>query len=104
MKETIIELNKKLEDLGKKYLHFDKAMDAMAELDNFEGKREMIDRIRTMRNKCGDQKQAVLDAISALQQVCEHRLADGSSAYKSSGNDSHYSYEKCEICGDEIKC
>jgi hypothetical protein len=103
MKETIVELNKKFDDYNKKYNHFDRAMDALATLDDFDGKREMIDKIRTMRNNMLDKRQAVLDAISALQEVCEHRLADGSSAYLPDGNDSHYDYERCSICQHQIK-
>jgi hypothetical protein len=106
MKETINELNKKFEILSTQSLNLIKAMDALAliKFEDTEKKRTMIDELRQMEHKIGKERQNVIDAISALQKVCTHTHPDGKSAFISSGNDSHYSYEKCSICGKEEKC
>ena len=41
-------------------------------------------------------------AIKSLQEVCEHKDTNGKDAYEVEGNDSHKTYYKCKICGDEI--
>ncbi len=106
MKETVKELERKFEELSKTCLNLIKAMDALAliKFEDIEKKRTMIDELRQMEHKVGEERQIVLDAISALQKVCNHKYPDGKSAFINSGNDSHYSYEKCEICGKEEKC
>ena len=103
MKETIKELEKKLEELGNKSMNFIKAMDSLAliKFDDTEKKRTMINDIRDMYHKNEEDRQLVIDAISALQKVCTHKHPDGKDAYHYSGHDSHYSYEKCDICGKE---
>ena len=103
MKETIKELEKKLEELGNKSMNFIKAMDSLAliKFDDTEKKRTMINDIRDMYHKNEEDRQLVIDAISALQKVCTHKHPDGKDAYHYSGHDSHYSYEKCEFCGKE---
>ena len=105
MKDTINQLEIKFKELSEKSKRLDDAMDAMTvvDFDEVDTKRQLIDNIRKQLNKAQKQRQAVLDAISALQEVCEHQNSDGSSAFRHSGNDSHYSYEKCGICGKEIK-
>lgn len=106
MKETMIELNKKFEELSKQSLNLIKAMDSLAliKFDDTEKKRTMIEELRQMNYKVYGERQKIIDAINALQKVCEHQLSNGKSAFRSNGNDSHYSYEKCEICGYEEKC
>jgi hypothetical protein len=106
MKETVDELNKKFEELSKTSLNLSKAMDSIAlvKFEDTEKKRTMIDELRQMHNVIIEDRQKVLNAISALQKVCTHKTPDGKDAFRSSGNDSHYSYEKCEICGKEEKC
>ena len=103
MKETIKELEKKLEELGNKSMNFIKAMDSLAliKFDDTEKKRTMINDLRDMYHKNEEDRQLVIDAISALQKVCTHKHPDGKDAYHYSGHDSHYSYEKCEFCGKE---
>jgi ferritin len=103
MKNTVIELNKKFEIISEKNLQCDKAMDALAKLDEFEGKRKMIDEIRQIRNKYFEERQTIMDAITALRKVCEHKNDNGTDAFINSGSDSHYSYEKCGICGKTEK-
>jgi hypothetical protein len=105
MKETIKELEKKLEELSKTFMNFIKVMDnlALIKFDDTEKKRSMISDIRKMYHKTEEDRQLVIDAISALQKVCTHTNPDGSNAYHYNGNDSHYSYEKCDICGKEQK-
>jgi hypothetical protein len=106
MKETVKELEKKLKELSDKSINFIKAMDALALIgfEDVEKKRKMIDDLRQMEHKVGEKRQNVIDAIGALQKVCTHTYPDGKSAFRGNGNDSHYSYEKCEICGKEEKC
>jgi hypothetical protein len=106
MKETVDELNKKFEELSKTCLNLSKAMDSIAlvKFEDTEKKRTMIEELRQMEHKISEERQIVLNAISALQKVCTHTRPDGKSAFYSSGNDSHYSYEKCDICGKEEKC
>ncbi len=106
MKETVAELGKKLKELSSTSTNFIKAMDALAliKFEDTEKKRTMIDELRQMEYKVGKERQNVIDAISALQKCCTHKNPDGTSAFRDSGNDSHYSYEKCEICGYEQKC
>jgi hypothetical protein len=103
MKETIIELNKKLEEFSEKCNNIDKAMNSFALIDfkDKEKKRSMIDDLRTISHKAEEDRQLVIDAISALQKVCTHTNPDGSNAYRYNGHDSHYSYEKCDFCGKE---
>jgi len=103
MKETIGELEKKLEELSNKSMNFIKAMDSLAliKFDNTEKKRSVISDIRDMYHKAEEERQLVIDAISALRKVCTHVNPDGSNAYHYSGHDSHYSYERCDICGKE---
>jgi len=106
MKETIEELNKRLEELSKKCANLEKAVVSlvMIEFEDHEKKRSMIDDIRQMVRKTSKEKQAVIDAINALQKVCSHTRPDGKSALVDCGNDSHYSYEKCDICGRIERC
>jgi len=105
MKETVKELEKKFEELSKTCLNLSKAMDSIAlvKFEDTEKKRTMIDELRQMEHKISEERQKVLDAISALQKVCSHTYPDGKLAFRYSGDDSHYSYEKCEICGIEEK-
>jgi hypothetical protein len=106
MKETVSELKKKLEVLTEQCTNFIKAMDSLAliKFDNTEKKRKMIEDVRQMYHKAEEHRQLVIDAISALQKLCDHKYQDGKSAFRDSGNDSHYSYKKCEICGYEGRC
>jgi Holliday junction resolvasome RuvABC DNA-binding subunit len=103
MKETINELEKKLTELSEKCGHIDKAMNSIALIDfeDKEKKRSMIDDLRQLGYKFNKERQNVIDAISALQKVCTHTNPDGSNAYHYCGHDSHYSYERCDICGKE---
>ena len=80
MKETIKELEKKLEELGNKSMNFIKAMDSLAliKFDDTEKKRTMINDIRDMYHKNEEDRQLVIDAISALQKVSTHIHPDGS--------------------------
>ena len=39
--------------------------------------------------------------ISALQEICEHKNADGSDAFEYEGSTSHKNRYKCTICGYE---
>ena len=84
MKETIKELEKKLEELGNKSMNFIKAMDSLAliKFDDTEKKRTMINDIRDMYHKNEEDRQLVIDAISALQKVCTHKHPDGKDAYQ----------------------
>jgi hypothetical protein len=106
MKETVAELNKKFEEISKQSLNLIKAMDSLSiiKFEDIEKKRTMIDSLRQMEHKVSEERQNIIDAISALQKVCVHKLSNGADAFHSSGHDSHYSYEKCEICGKEEKC
>ena len=106
MIKVIEELKKKLEILSEQCTNFVKAMDSLAliKFDNPEKKRKMIEDVRQMYQKAEEHRQLVIDAIGALQKVCDHKYPDGKSAFRDSGNDSHYSYEKCEICGYQEKC
>ena len=101
MIKVIEELKKKLEILSEQCTNFVKAMDSLAliKFDNTEKKRKMIEDVRQMYQKAEEHRQLVIDAIGALQKVCTHTNPDGSNAYHYSGHDSHYSYERCDICG-----
>jgi|ERR1035437_8766286 hypothetical protein len=103
MKETVDELNKKLTELSEKCNNIDKAMNSLAliKFEDKEKKRLMINDLRTISHKGEENRQLVIDAISALQKVCTHKHPDGKDAYRYSGHDSHYSYEKCDFCGKE---
>lgn len=105
MTKIVRELEEKFEGLSKQSLNLIKAMDALAliKFEDTEKKRTMIEELRQMEHKIGEERQNVLDAISALQKVCTHKLGDGSNAFRDSGNDSHYSYEKCCLCNKEQK-
>jgi hypothetical protein len=106
MKETVTELEKKLKILSEQCTNFIKAMDCLAliKFDNTEKKRKMIEDVRQMYHETEEHRQLVMNAIDAFQKICDHKYPDGKTAFKSSGHDSHYSYDKCEICGKEIKC
>ena len=103
MKETVKELNEKFKQLSEKYSYIDKAMDnlSLIDFDDHEKKRSMIDDLRQKGKKIQTERQNILNALTALEKICTHINPDGKSAFHGSGNDSHYSYEKCEICGKE---
>jgi uncharacterized protein YoxC len=106
MIEIIEELKKRLKEVSSTSTNLIKAIDALAlvKFEDTEKKRSMIDDIRQMYHKVEEERQKVIDAISALQEVCTHTDADGKSAFRDSGHNSHYSYEKCELCGYEGRC
>ena len=103
MKETIVELGKRLEELSEKCNNIDKAMNSLALIDfnDKEKKRSMIDDLRQLGYKFNKKRENVIDAISALQKVCDHIYPNGNNAYHYCGHDSHHSYEKCDFCGKE---
>jgi len=102
MKETINELSKKADELCKTETMYRTAMDAMATVD-IPSKREAIEELRKKRKEASDQLENVRKAIRALQEVCTHVTPEGRNAFRYSGNDSHYTYETCDICGTEQK-
>ena len=107
MKETVIELQKKLDDLTEKWANIDKASEALEKIggaDFFVTKRIVLEELRTKSKELSNERQSVITAIGALQKVCSHKNPDGSSAFRGSGHDSHYSYCTCDICAYETKC
>lgn len=42
-------------------------------------------------------------AIKGLRKICRHKNADGTSALKFKGSDSHRHYYECEICFEQIE-
>lgn len=102
MKEVIEELDKKFKEYCDIERDYQAAMDALSHLE-FNNKIVVIDDLRQRRNATDEKMKEYYQAILALRKVCPHKLPDGNSAYRYTGNDSHYDYEKCIICGDEIK-
>lgn len=98
MKEVIEELNKKFHYYCDIERDYQIAMDALAELE-FDNKQTVIDGLRQRRNKADKTMKNYYRAVQALQKVCPHKLEDGRSAFYDTGNDSHYDYETCKICG-----
>jgi hypothetical protein len=98
MKEAILELNKQLEDFRSSRQHCNDAINGLQKVDDFPGRYQVIVTLTTKTNELSDKIKAITDAIVALQNVCSHP------EWASSGNDSHYSYEKCTVCGFETKC
>lgn len=41
--------------------------------------------------------------INSYRKVCKHVNDDGSNAFVLEGNDSHYTYYTCSICGETEK-
>lgn len=102
MKKTIEELNRNFAKYRGLSIDHKKAIDSLATLE-IENKSSVIDELRKKAKAAEDKAMEFMHAVAALQKVCTHNNPDGTSAFRSSGNDSHYSYEKCEICGYEIK-
>lgn len=50
-----------------------------------------------------DRVDLIEKTIENLQNLCDHKLDDGSDAYEYEGHDSHYDYHKCSKCGDVDK-
>lgn len=100
MTKIVRELEDKFEELSKQSLNLIKAMDALAliKFEDTEKKRTTIEELRQMKNKVGEERQNVIDA---LQKVCTHKLGDGSTAFRSSNHDS---YERCCLCNKERSC
>ena len=64
------------------------------------GMKETIKRLEKEEVLAREKLDKIRNAITALQDVCEHKLEDGSDAYEVEGNDSHKTYYKCKICGN----
>lgn len=43
-----------------------------------------------------DQLKKIRNAIKSGQEICNHK-------YKPAGNDSHYDYEECKVCGYRMR-
>lgn len=95
MKETIDNLFKDSEELLEKCNDLTKAMDALRNVRPSET--ALIDDMTTEYNSYVERRHKVLDAITALQNVCKHEK------WEYTGHDSHYSYEKCVVCRLERK-
>ena len=65
--------------------------------------KETIEKLLKEKKELEKKINLIDDAVDAFQKVCDHKHPDGSDAFDISGNDSHYTYYKCEICGYEIK-
>jgi uncharacterized coiled-coil DUF342 family protein len=102
MKEIIDELEKKFKEYCNLENDYQKAMDMLAHLD-FDNKSNVIDDLREKRNNVDTRMHEYFNAIQALRKVCPHTNSEGGTAFHHSGHDSHYSYEKCGICGEERK-
>jgi hypothetical protein len=102
MKNVIETLNKNFHYYCNLERDYQKAMDDLAELE-FDNKRDVIDDLRQKRNDADKKMKDYFQAVNALRKVCTHKNPDGTSAFKDADNDSHYDYEKCKICGLEIK-
>ena len=102
MKKTIQELNENFKKYRELSIKHKDAMNALATLE-IENKASVIDELRKKAKAAEDKATEYREAVYALQKVCTHNNPDGTSAFRSSGYDSHYSYETCDICGYEIK-
>ena len=98
MKEKINELNRQLELYSKEYMKYDVAIRAMQNVEDFAGRNFSIVSLIIKSEEIRDKKEDILNAIRDIQGVCEHP------SLESAGNDSHYSYEKCRLCGHIEKC
>jgi DNA repair exonuclease SbcCD ATPase subunit len=95
MKEAIVELKKQLSELRDMIKKLDMAIEAMENVEDFEGRLMSILQLKGKMGKIIEKKLTVENAIEALQDVCDHP------EFIYSGHDSHGSFEKCVICGFE---
>ena len=63
--------------------------------------KKIISELQKELDELKEKRTKIENAIKALQNICEHKLEDGSSAFELEGNDSHKDYYKCSICGYE---
>ena len=62
--------------------------------------KEQIQKLKNERDKIMDRVRKIDTAITSLQQVCNHKYEDGTSAMKCIGHDSHDDHYECQICGE----
>ena len=98
MKKAIEDLNDELESCIEEQQKYEKAIDALYNVDDFDGRSLTIEHLSIKSDKFSEKKETIRNAITALQKVCDHP------SYRGAGHDSHYSYEKCTECGYEVKC
>lgn len=93
-----IRKSKEFHDIASKY---DAAMTALAGLE-FENKQETILELRKRKEEASIKSSKFENAVTALQQACEHKSYDGVSEFKYIGVDVHgQEYERCNCCGLE---
>jgi len=61
--------------------------------------KDTIEKLERKRKIAQEDLKKIDAAISALQDVCEHKHNDGSDAFDVEGHDSHKTYYVCKICG-----
>ena len=59
--------------------------------------KEQIEKMEQEKKLLQERINKLQTAIRALQEVCDHAETEYT------GNDSHYTYEKCKACGITIK-
>ena len=63
--------------------------------------KEYITELQKERKKLLMKIDKIDKAITAFQNLCNHKNEDGSSAMEHEGHDSHKDFYKCSICGYE---
>jgi prefoldin subunit 5 len=61
--------------------------------------KETIEKLNKERDVLQDRIDKINKAICSLQNVCEHKNDDGSTAFVDAGATSHHDIEICTICG-----
>ena len=65
--------------------------------------KETIRNLESRKNVINEELKKIEKAIASLRDICTHQSEDGKDEYTYEGHDSHYSYEKCNICGQTRK-
>lgn len=61
----------------------------------------VVSELKKQRDYHKEEADKLQKTIKQLQEVCTHKLEDGSDAMEWYGNDSHKDYYRCTICGKE---
>jgi hypothetical protein len=70
---------------------------------SLELRRDTMKSLLKEREELQDQLQQIDSVITGLRKICRHKNADGTSALKFKGSDSHRHYYVCGICQIQIE-
>lgn len=70
---------------------------------SIESRKQVMKELLKEREQLQQQLSETDAVINGLRKICRHKNADGTSALKFKGSDSHRHYYECEICFEQIE-